>query len=92
MMTDPPGRAPAESRELCRRVPGRVPVIDPGWVVTLADPARPGARRNLIGRHEPACVPPAASFGVDRMDAPYTASPPATPGGDGSVVNVPSRR
>jgi hypothetical protein len=39
ILTDPPSRAPASSQEFCRHVLGWEPVIDLGWIVTLADPA-----------------------------------------------------
>ena len=40
-MTDRPTRAPAESQEFYRRVVGLEPVMDLGWIVSLADPVRP---------------------------------------------------
>jgi catechol 2,3-dioxygenase-like lactoylglutathione lyase family enzyme len=43
IMTDLPSRAPAESREFYRRVVGLEPVMDLGWIVSLADPSGPGS-------------------------------------------------
>ena len=42
-MTDLPSRAPAESQEFYRRVVGLEPVMDLGWIVSLADPSGPGS-------------------------------------------------
>lgn len=77
-MTDLPSRAPAEGQR--RRVPGREPMTDLGPIVTLADPARPGARLRLTSQDESGPVPPVA---VDHMDAAYAASSPAIPSGTG---------
>jgi hypothetical protein len=92
IMTDLPSRAPAESQEFCRRVLGWEPVIDLGWIVTLADPAWPGVQLSLISHDESAPVLPAVSVEVDHMNAAYAASSPATFDGDGNVVNVLSQR
>jgi hypothetical protein len=43
IMTDLPSRAPAESQEFYRRVVGLEPVMDLGWIVSLADPSGPGS-------------------------------------------------
>jgi len=91
-MTDLPSRAPAESQEFCRRVLGWEPMINLGWIMTLADPAWPGVQLSLISHDESAPVLPAVSVEVDHMDAACAASSPATPDGDGNVVNVLSER
>lgn len=91
-MTDLPSRAPAESQEFWRRVLGWEPMIDLGWIVTLADPAWPGVRLSLISHDESTPVRPAVSVEVDHMDAAYAAASLAIPDGDGNVVNVLSRR
>jgi hypothetical protein len=79
IMTDLPSRAPAESQEFYRRVVGLEPVMDLGWIVSLADPVRPGARLSLLSHDESAPVLPALcpSSSTTRRPA-YVASSPAT--------------
>jgi hypothetical protein len=48
IMTDLPSRAPAESQEFYRRIVGLEPVMDLGWIVSVADPVRPGVRLSLL--------------------------------------------
>lgn len=87
-MTDSPSRAPAESQEFHR--PGQEPVIDLGWIVFLADPARPGVEFSLMSHDESASVLPAVSVEVDDVDARVRRFSGRDP--DGNVVNVLSQR
>jgi catechol 2,3-dioxygenase-like lactoylglutathione lyase family enzyme len=57
-----------------RRVLGLEPVMDHGWIVTLADPQRPGAQLSLMTHDETAPVLPALSVQVDDVDAAYAAA------------------
>ena len=53
---------------------GLQPVMDHGWIVTLADPEQPGAQLNLMTHDETAPVIPDVSIEVDHVDACYTAA------------------
>lgn len=46
-------------------------VMDLGWIVTLADPERPGVQLSLMTHDETASVVPVASIEVDDVDAAY---------------------
>jgi len=56
------------------RVLGLEPVMDHGWIVTLADPGRPGAQISLMTHDETAPVVPSVSIEVDDVDAAYAAA------------------
>ncbi|MEV1143491.1 VOC family protein [Micromonospora sp. NPDC049799] len=49
-------------------------VMDHGWIVTLADPERPGAQLSLMTHDATASVVPVASIEVDDVDASYRAA------------------
>ncbi|SDC12745.1 VOC family protein [Actinokineospora iranica] len=49
-------------------------VMDLGWIVTLADPDRPGVQVSLMTHDATAPVTPAASVEVDDVDAAYAAA------------------
>jgi catechol 2,3-dioxygenase-like lactoylglutathione lyase family enzyme len=53
---------------------GLRPVMDHGWIVTLADPDRPQVQLSLMTHDETAPVTPAVSFEVDEVDACYAAA------------------
>ena len=53
---------------------GLQPVMDHGWIVTLADPERPGVRVSLMIRDATAPVIPDASIQVDDVDSCYAAA------------------
>jgi len=57
-----------------QRVLGLEPVMDHGWIVTLADPQRPSAQLSLMTHDETAPVLPAVSVQVDDVDAAYAAA------------------
>ncbi|GLZ43768.1 VOC family protein [Actinokineospora sp. NBRC 105648] len=53
---------------------GLHPVMDHGWIVTLADPARPEVQLSLMTHDETAPVVPSASIQVDDVDAAHAAA------------------
>lgn len=53
---------------------GLQPVMDHGWIVTLADPKRPGVQVSLMIRDATAPVIPDASIQVDDVDSCYAAA------------------
>jgi catechol 2,3-dioxygenase-like lactoylglutathione lyase family enzyme len=48
---------------------GLEPVMDHGWIVTLADPADPGRQLSVMSHDESAPVTPDVSIEVDDVDA-----------------------
>lgn len=56
------------------RVLGMTIVMDLGWIVTLADPARPEAQLSLMTHDASADVVPVASIEVDDVDVAYQAA------------------
>ena len=89
-MTDLPSRAPAESQEFYRRVVGLEPVMDRGWIVSLADPVRPRVRLSLFCHDESAPLLLAVFVEIDDVEASVRRSIACDP--DGKVVNVLSHR
>ena len=57
-------RLPA-AKDFYGDVLGLRPVMDHGWIITLADPERPGAQLNLITHEATGPVIPDASIEVD---------------------------
>ena len=53
---------------------GLLPVMDHGWIVTLADPDRPQIQVSLMTHDATAPVVPDASFQVDDVDACHAAA------------------
>jgi len=53
---------------------GLQPLMDHGWILTLADLERPGAQLSLMTHDETAPVIPAASIQVDDVDACHAAA------------------
>ena len=53
---------------------GLLPVMDHGWIVTLADPERANAQVNLMTHDATAAVVPDASIEVDDVDACHAAA------------------
>ena len=56
------------------RVLGPRPVMDHGWIVTLADPDRPHVQLSLVAQDTTAPVVPAVSVQVDDVDAAHAAA------------------
>lgn len=63
-----------EGKAFYRRVLGLEPVMDHGWIVTLADPAQPGMQISLMTHDETAPVVPVVSVQVQDVDAAYAAA------------------
>jgi catechol 2,3-dioxygenase-like lactoylglutathione lyase family enzyme len=63
-----------DSKAFYLRVLGLEPVMDHGWIVTLADPAQPGAQISLVTHDMTAPVVPAVSVQVQDVDAAYAAA------------------
>jgi uncharacterized glyoxalase superfamily protein PhnB len=57
-----------------QRILGLEPVMDHGWIVTLADPARPEMQISLMTHDESAPVLPSVSVQVDDVDAACAAA------------------
>jgi catechol 2,3-dioxygenase-like lactoylglutathione lyase family enzyme len=57
-----------------RDVLGLEPIMDLGWIVTLADPASPHLEISLMTHDETGPVIPAASVEVEDVDAAYDAA------------------
>lgn len=53
---------------------GLEPVMEHGWIVTLADPNQPGAQISLMTHDETAPVVPNVSIEVDDVDAAHEAA------------------
>jgi catechol 2,3-dioxygenase-like lactoylglutathione lyase family enzyme len=64
----------AEARAFHRDVVGLQPVMDLGWIVTLADPADPTCQLSLLTHDATAAVVPDASIEVDDVDACHAAA------------------
>lgn len=56
------------------RVLGLEPVMDLGWIVTLADPGRPEMQISLITHDLSASIVPSVSVQVDDVDAAHEAA------------------
>jgi catechol 2,3-dioxygenase-like lactoylglutathione lyase family enzyme len=67
-------RSPHASQAFYRDVLGMEPVMDHGWIVTLADPDHPATQLSLVSRDETAPVVPAVSVQVDDVDACHAAA------------------
>jgi catechol 2,3-dioxygenase-like lactoylglutathione lyase family enzyme len=53
---------------------GLQPVMDHGWIVTLADPQRPGVQMSLMTHDATAPLVPDVSIEVDDVEACYAAA------------------
>jgi catechol 2,3-dioxygenase-like lactoylglutathione lyase family enzyme len=62
------------AKDFYASVLGLQPVMDHGWIVTLADPQRPDTQISLMTHDETAPVIPDASIEVDDVDACYAAA------------------
>ena len=57
-----------------QEVLGLEPVMDHGWIMTLADPRQPRCQISLMTQDQTAPANPAASVQVDDVDAAYSAA------------------
>jgi catechol 2,3-dioxygenase-like lactoylglutathione lyase family enzyme len=74
VVPDLASRSLAAAKSFYGRVLGLEPVMDLGWIVTLADPERPDPQISLMTRDETAPVIPNASVEVQDVDAAYAAA------------------
>ena len=63
-----------EDAQFYSRVLGLEPVMDHGWIVTLADPTNPGAQISLMTHEATAPVTPDVSMQVHDVDSAYAAA------------------
>ncbi len=66
--------SPAHARDFYARVLGLEPIMDHGWIVTLADPDRPGVQLSLMTHDATAPVVPNLSVQVDDVEAACAAA------------------
>ncbi len=62
------------AEDFYRAVFGFQVVMDLGWIITLADPGRPGVQVSLMSHDETAPVIPDVSIQVDDVDACHEAA------------------
>ena len=62
-----------DDKRFYRRVLGLEPVMDHGWIVTLADPVNPGAQLSLM-THDATAPVPEISVQVHDVDSAYAAA------------------
>jgi catechol 2,3-dioxygenase-like lactoylglutathione lyase family enzyme len=65
---------PAAARDFYVDVLGLEPVMDQGWIITLAAPGRPATQLSLMRDDASASVQPDISIEVDDVDAAYAAA------------------
>lgn len=63
--------SPERARDFYARVLGLEAIMDHGWILTLADPDRPGVQLSLITHDQTAPVVPNISVQVDDVDDAY---------------------
>ncbi len=63
-----------EAQRFYIQVLGLQPVMDHGWIVTLADPRNPSSQISLMTHDETAPVVPNVSIQLDDVEAAYTAA------------------
>lgn len=74
VVPDLPSRSLEDAKGFYKRVLGLEPVMDHGWIVTVADPSRPAVQISLMTQDETAPVIPSLSVQVDDVDAAYAAA------------------
>lgn len=74
IVPDLPSTSLDDARRFYADVVGLEAVMDHGWIVTLADPARPEVQLSLITSDETAPVAPAVSLQVENLDQVYAAA------------------
>lgn len=74
VVPDLTSRSLDDAKVFYRRILGLEPVMDHGWIVTLADPNRPSAQISVATHDETAPVVPNMSVQVDDVDAAYAAA------------------
>lgn len=74
VVPDLTSRSLEDAKVFYARVLGLEPVMDHGWIVTLANPHRPSAQISLSTHDETAPVVPDVSVQVDDVDSAYAAA------------------
>ena len=74
VVPDLTGSSTAAATAFYRAVVGLEPVMDLGWIVTLADPADPRIQLSLMTHDATAPVAPDVSIEVDDVDACHAAA------------------
>lgn len=74
VVPDLTSRSLEDAKAFYGRVLGLEPVMDHGWIVTLADPNRPSAQISLATHDETAPLVPDLSVQVDDVDAAHDAA------------------
>ncbi len=74
VVPDLASQSPQEALIFYRDVFGFEPVMDLGWIMTLADPGNPACQISLMSRDETAPVIPAVSIEIDDVDGAYRAA------------------
>lgn len=67
-------QSPRRVARFYQEVLGFEPVMDHGWIMTLADPRQPGCQISLMTRDQTAPENPVVSIQVDDVDADYAAA------------------
>lgn len=73
IVPDLAGQSLEDAKRFYELVFGLRPVMDHGWIVTLADPSDPSCHISLMSHDETAPVVPEVSIQVDDVDAAYVA-------------------
>lgn len=74
VVPDLPSGSLEAAKGFYRRVLGLEPIMDHGWIVTLAPPNRPDLQISLMTHDETAPIVPDVSVEVDDVDAAYAAA------------------
>ena len=74
IVPDLASRSTGETVAFYGRVLGLEPVMDHGWIVTLAHPDRPAAQLSVLTHDATAPVVPDVSLQVDDVDAAHAAA------------------
>ena len=74
VVPDLTSRSLEQAKRFYERVLGLQSVMDHGWIVTLADPQRPGCQLSLMTEDATAPVTPNVSIQVDDVEAAYKAA------------------
>lgn len=67
-------QSPSVAARFYQEVLGLEPVMDHGWIMTLADPRQPRCQISLMTQDQTAPGNPAVSIQVDDVDAAYSAA------------------
>lgn len=74
VVPDLTSRSLERAKDFYGQVLGLQPVMDHGWIVTMADPQQPGSQISLMTHDKTAPVIPDVSIEVHDVDAAHTAA------------------